>query len=252
MLEFMQAVLEVVVKIVPNILKRKKDEIFNEVGVELFLFYMQANEALICAEEIVHDLEYYVSRTERLGGKRTGASISRQIANKIERQMLNLAEIREIIQRWRFYLSTVGGDSIWRLAALISYKTSVLNALLIPMQEKDLPLSVRIENLEAEEHEGHDFEYYRIRKDLYQRIVETSISVGSPLGSDAYQIVKAYLENSNPKLRIQEIRIALEDLRSALMEAFAVKDIILKVADYRFRDRRSELLQRIPRGPDYL
>ncbi len=57
MLELVQFIIGIISKAIPTMIKDRKAGQLNEIGVELFLFYVRVNEVLMCGEQIVECLE---------------------------------------------------------------------------------------------------------------------------------------------------------------------------------------------------
>jgi len=157
MLDFIQAILNVVAKAVPLAISRKRDNRLSEIGAELFLFYIQVNEALVCAEDIVSSLEVYAARMSghmEKGDDAHAMTAGDWISYKVARQCTNLARIGETMQRWGWPLQILEGESFAEITILLRGKRNALNSLLQSMQAMKLPLSVDLEELQAFVHEA--------------------------------------------------------------------------------------------------
>jgi hypothetical protein len=242
-LEFIQAILSVVAKAVPAAIGQRRDSRLSEIGAELFLFYIQVNEALVCAEDIVSSLEVYVQRmSEHLatGTDSYALTAGGWITPKIARQCVNLAKIGETMQRWGRPLQIIDGESFAEIAVLLSGKRNALNTLLATMQARELPLSATAEELHAlaraAQRAGRDEEHARLDQ-LDEAIRKDSVSLHSRWDPDVYRVVESYLRDRNPRQQVAQIRSVLEDIRSALEQNFSLTDVLMRVGDERFRVR---------------
>lgn len=240
MLELIQAVMGIMTKMIPDFMAKREDVRFNEIGAELFLFYVEVNEMLICAQEITGLLEHSVSIMEHQALHQPDEDVPRvfrrDIVSRTSWQIVSLGRIREMLQRWSNQLWIVNADAIGRLAPLLSNKESALSALLSYMGNERLPLSIRLDNLGSEKKffDREDLDYYSIPEERYRKLIKYSIPLQPPWGADVCDVIKKYLEESDPKVRIERIRGALDDLRSALLDTFTIKDVLLAVGDRRY------------------
>jgi hypothetical protein len=237
MLDFIQTILTIVGKALPAIATRQREKRASKIGAELFLFYVQVNEAIVCAENIIDSLETYV---ERMGLHHEYALTAGEwIEYQVEKQCINLARIGETMAHWREQLQILDGESFAKIIPLLRGKANALDSLLQAMRAKNLPLSVSQEDLEnfarkALDAEASRDEKYRLQDEFANDVLNGSVSLQSPWDSEVCQVVVTYLQERNPRQQIAQIRTVLEKIRAALVANFSIQDVIMEVGDKRF------------------
>jgi len=241
MLEFIQAVLGVLVKALPAAVSQRRNKRLNELGLDLFIFYIQVNEALICAESILAELDEFVDRMTRHA--HVGDNYAIRAGNRISRtaqlQRENLIKIGKTMDRLSLQLQVVDGQAYAKIAVLLNAKAETLDVLLGVMHDSSLPIPIGLaERLQAVMDSAPSDRYPiasdRLEHEVYLNITEGSIALNSLWNADIYRQVSGYLEKVQPRQQIAQIRATLEDIRSALEENFSIKEILLAASNDRF------------------
>jgi hypothetical protein len=247
MLEMLRILADAVSKALPALTKARRENKLRKLGAELFLLYVQINEALICAGRIVSSLEVYIERmSEHRQSGRDGVALNagEWISFEIEKQTLNLARIGQTMQHLRTPLQIVDATSYAQLEPLIEGKRNALDLLLRVMRRGRLPIGVpsrsdALELIEAYRRSRLPWRegYNELVDVLESKLAERSVSSDSPWGENTYQIVSTYLETRKPRDEIAMIRAALDRLRECLEQNFSIQDVLLEVGDEYFDDR---------------
>jgi len=242
MIEFLQPLVDAVSRVLPAFTDRRRRDAVAELGTELFLIYVQLNEALVAAEEIVSSLEAYVSRMQehvQSGQDRYALNGGSWVSDRVRAQLENLQGIRATMNRWRRELQVLDGQSINQLHFLLNEKFGALGALAGAIYHQRLPLGIGDVIL------IDDQGVLRPRHDIVARYEEldrnlamNSVDMNQPWGPEVLAVVERYLTLQRPRERMADIRSSLERIREALESNFSLTDVLMRVGDPRLRQRR--------------
>ena len=240
MLEFLQPFVDAVARAVPAVAAKKERDASAKLGSELFLIYVQFNEALVLAEQIVGSLETYVARMSehvRTGDDRYALTAGDWVMDDVHQQVRNLTHIRERITGWRWHLQVLDGRSSNELRFLLDRKLSALHVLSRAVERQRMPL--RTTGVLIDEHGtlqvGRDPIAYH---ELEDQLAANSVPMDRPWTADVLARVEHYLAARKPREQLAEIRDSLEKIRAALEANFTVTDILLRAGDPRAGRRR--------------
>lgn len=239
MIEFLQPLVNVVTSAVPAIVKKKDRDTSARLGAELFLIYVQFNEALVLAEQIVGSLEGYVERmTEHLqtGEDKYALTAGEWIRDKAHQQLRNLTGIRNRLQRWSWTLQVLDGQATNELEFLLDRKSSALQALSRTIDNQLMPLrttGLLIDDQGALHASDDRYPAHSLFYELGQELAANSVPMNQPWGPETLSIVKNYLARREPRQQLAEIRASLEKIRTALEANFSISDILLRAGDPR-------------------
>lgn len=239
MIEFLKLLVDIASKAISGLGTRHDKKRMSDIGAELFMFYIQVNEALVAGYAIVKSLEFYVESMDSCiaGGGDPDAFKGRpEISHRLQVQRDNLARIGETMQRWGRPLQILDGEACAQIAPLLHGKMNALDALLRLLGEGNLPITMTLEQLLALGHseESSGSQMYRRLMEFEENATNGAVSLGVPWGGEIHKRVKLYLETRNPRRQLDEIRHNLERIREALDRNFTITDILLRVGDERF------------------
>jgi exonuclease VII small subunit len=237
-IEFLQPFVEVVARALPSIAKKKERDDSAALGAELFLVYVQFNEALVLAEEIVASLETYVERMNDDDGFAPAAGS--WISAQVHQQLRNLVGIGNRIDRWKWELQVLDGQSTNNLRFLLSRKMSGLKVLSKVTGEDRFSLrtsGVLIDDQGVLGPRWSTHEYLDNCRELSHGLRESSVRMDETWGPDVLVTVEEYLARRRPREQLDEIRQSLERIRAALEANFTVQDILLRAGDPRANPR---------------
>ena len=241
MIEFLQPLVNSVTTALPAIVKKKERDTSAKLGAELFLIYVQFNEALVLAEQVVSSLEVYVNRMTdhmRTGGDKYALTAGNWVSDKIYQQLRNLQGIRNRIVRWKWELQVLDGQSTNEMRFLLDYKSSALEALARAIDGQRMPLRTTgiliddrgvLRTSDGGSAYGHRVRYNKLSEEL----VASSVPMDEPWGPEILAIVEDYLASRKPREQLDEIRTSLEKVRVALQANFSIGDILIRVGDPR-------------------
>lgn len=245
-IEFLQPLVDAVAKALPAIAKKKDRDASAKLGAELFLVYVQFNEALVLAEEIVQSLEHYVDRMTnhlRTGEDKYVLAAGEWFSDSIHEQLRNLEGIRNRIDGWKWELQVLDGKSTNDLRFLLSRKMSALRALADTIENEHLPLrtsGVLIDDQgtlrSLADRPAHDL--FARYGELAKELTANSVPMNEPWGPKILAIVEGYLASRKPRQQLDEIRDSLEKIKVTLEANFTIGDILFRAGDPRAgRDR---------------
>jgi hypothetical protein len=242
-IEFLQPLVDAVAQAVPAMVKKKERDATAQLGAELFLVYVQSNEALVLAEEIVSTLETYVERMAN--GDRYALEAGSWVSGKIHDQLRNITAIRNRVERFRWEFQVLDGRASNELEFLLGMKYSALRALAGALDEERMPLrksGLLIDDQgvlrRSDFQSSMDFEDQRFTH-LYQDLKEHSVAMDKPWGPEILAVVKDYLADRKPREHLAKIQASLEQIRAALATHFTISDILLHAGDPRAARRQS-------------
>jgi len=239
LLDFLKFFVETATKILPSLVTRRRNQKLHEIGAELLLFYVQVNEALVRAEDIVGSLEVYVSRMKRhieYGDDAYALTAGSWIGPKIDAQGQSLAKIGQTMRRWGIELQLLDGQMYAQLVRLLDEKAGALGMLLHVMTRRKLTLDLHAVLERSIESPG--FQELIRRRELEQEMMKNAVSTTVEWGSDVYVEIARYLDERQPREQLLQIREALEEIRSAILSNFDVSELLLQVGDERFSGYR--------------
>lgn len=245
MIEFLRALVDSATKALPAILKKNERDASARLGADLFLIYVQFNEALVLGERIVRGLEAYVERmTDHTRTVRDyELAADNWVGDKIHQQLRNLTGIRNRLEHWEWHLQVLDGRSTNELRFLLDGKRSALFQLARTVDNQRLPLrttGVLIDDRGVlSTQEGEPSDTHRLYHILGEELAANSVPMDERWGPEVLAIVRNYLASRKPREQLEEIRTSLEQIRMALETNFSISDILLRVGDPRAdRSRR--------------
>jgi hypothetical protein len=243
MIEFLQPLVDSVSRAVPAMAAKKERDEAARLGAELFLVYVQFNEALVLAEDIVHSLEVYVRRMGehlRTGQDSSAMTAGDWVGHKLKQQATNLIGIRERMRDWRWHLQVLDGGAANELSFLLEYKVSAITMLAEVVDQGQVPLrtgglliddggTLRVEAAPGE----RQWRLSEHARALFEQMMAGTVRVDRPWDADVLDVVQQYLAVRKPRENLEAIRISLEKIRAALEANFTVSDILLRAGDPR-------------------
>ena len=226
-LEFLQPLVDLIAKALPALAKRRERDEAAKLGAELFLLYVQCNEALVQGELIVRALE----------NLRAGQS-TRYLAQLIDEQLHKLKAVGGRLNHWAFEFHVLEGRAVLDLIFMTDMKISALGALHGAILDHGLPLrssGVLIDD------DGviqlGDGPSSLAMRDLQYRLSDElavdAVPLDRPFGPTVPAAVEHYLSVRKPREQLLRIQDSLEKIRSALVANFTLSDILLRAGDPR-------------------
>ncbi|MFC0546777.1 hypothetical protein [Kutzneria chonburiensis] len=237
MLEFLQPLVDLIAKALPALAKRRERDEAAKLGAELFLLYVQCNEALIQGERIVLALESYLVRRDGRRNFQTG------LLSMVQEQSRNLGGVAGRLRDFQFEFHVLGGDSYRELLLLTDQKANVLQALTGVIEQQQLPL--RSTGLFIDGGvltpgvERSIAQRVNLRHQLAAELAASALPLDRPWDQDTPAVIEHYLAIRKPREELERIRVSLEKIRTALLANFTLGDILLRAGDPRaHRSRR--------------
>ncbi|MFI5623466.1 hypothetical protein ACIA03_08380 [Nocardioides sp. NPDC051685] len=246
MIEFLKLILDLATKAVPGMVSRSERDRSAQLGAELFLFYVQLNDALVTADQIVVLLELYerqLADAIRVTGQRRDTWVRRELLEVVRKQLTSIQLIGERLDDLNWELQVLDGKSVAALTFLLDEKVSALAVVFEMLRYGRLPL--RIEGIMIDDPLTELPEIRTTRVFEFRDEAEASaISVyGEPQTAavsdrEALRQVRTYLAVRKPREELQHIRDNLEQLREAIASNFTIHDILLHAGDPRIAERQ--------------
>lgn len=237
MLEFLQPLVDLVTKAIPAIAKQNERDKAAKLGAELFLLYVQCNEALVLGAQIVHMLEGYLEEVAR--GSRWADGSREAVSRRMREQLHNLTGIANRLEEFQFGLHVLDGPAYLELKFLTDMKGNALHALCAALDEERLPLrtaGVLIDNdgvLQLPDDGPRHRALAEVQHRLADELTANSVPLDLPWGPDVAATISRYLAVRKPHEQLERIRTALERIREALVANFSLNDILLRAGDPR-------------------
>ncbi|MDQ4110331.1 MAG: hypothetical protein M3306_04420 [Actinomycetota bacterium] len=233
MIEFVKLIVDVVLKAVPGIVSRNERDKAAYLGADLFLLYVQINDVLVRAEQIVTQMERYDQASDLELATARGA-----LLGLVPRQIADIRVITERLQDLDWELKVLGGQSHLALDFLLGIKSSALDVLSHALTLDQLPLGTTSVEVDDEGVRWPD-----IRPTFYarQKVVDNlydELGRENPTRDDEVRRIRAYLDNRQPREEMRAIRENLETLREAIAANFTIQDILIRAGDPRLGRRR--------------
>ncbi|HEY0501815.1 MAG TPA: hypothetical protein VGD48_39130 [Kutzneria sp.] len=227
MLEFLQPLVDLIAKALPALAKRRERDEAAKLGAELFLLYVQCNEALVQGELIVQALEQV-----RAGGS------TRYLAQLIDEQLHKLKAVAIRLNHWQFEFHVLEGRAVLDLIFMTDWKISALHTLRGAILDHGLPLrstGVLIDDdgvIQLGPGPSHPA-MLGLNYQLSDELAADTVPLDQPFGPDVPALVERYLTVRKPREQLDRIRDSLEKIRAALVANFTVSDILLRAGDPR-------------------
>jgi hypothetical protein len=196
--------------------RRKKK--LQEIGARLFLLYMMLNEVLLTGEDILDELyrEGSLASKEGQGEQQEDEPIwRRRIRRLLKQQSENFEYIYDQLYLLRPELVAIDDESDYSVHRLLGNKFRRLAVVCELIEDDRIPPNNLLSGFS---------------------IVEESISCSVPWTAETYAKIEKHV--SEGRKGIEDIRVALGQLRTSLKETFSVQDILLGVGDEKFRELR--------------
>jgi len=233
MIEFVKLIVDVVLKAVPGIVSRNERDKAAYLGADLFLIYVQINDVLVRAEEIVTQMERYDRASDI-----DLATARRALLELVPRQISDIRVITERLRELDWELKVLGGQSHLALDFLLGIKSSALDVLSHALTLDQLPLGTTSVEVDDEGVRWPD-----IRPTFYarQKVLDNlydELGQENPTRDDEVRRIRAYLQQRQPREEMRAIRENLETLREAIAANFTIQDILIRAGDPRLGRRR--------------
>ena len=233
MIEFVKLIVDVVLKAVPGIVSRNERDKAAYLGADLFLLYVQINDVLVRAEEIVTQMERYDRASDIELATARGA-----LLELVPRQISDIRVITERLRELDWELKVLGGQSHLALDFLLGIKSSALDVLSHALTLDQLPLGTTSVEVDDEGVRWPD-----IRPTFYarQKVLDNlydELGRENPTRDDEVRRIRAYLQHRQPREEMRAIRENLETLREAIAANFTIQDILIRAGDPRLGRRR--------------
>jgi hypothetical protein len=196
--------------------RRKKK--LQEIGARLFLLYMMLNEVLLTGEDILDELyrEGSLASKEGQGEQQEDEPIwRRRIRRLLKQQSENFEYIYDQLYLLRPELVAIDDESDYSVHRLLGNKFRRLAVVCELIEDDRIPPNNLLSGFS---------------------IVEESISCSVPWTAETYAKIEKHV--SEGRKGIEDIRVALGQLRTSLKETFSIQDILLGVGDEKFRELR--------------
>lgn len=235
MLEFLQPLVDLIAKAVPAIARHRERDGAAKLGAELFLLYVQCNEALVLGAKIVDSLEYYASMPPH---SRRAYQSYHGLADLVQEQMRNLTGIGNRLDRFQFEFHVLSGRAALDLEFLIDWKSSALTLLANTIAHRQLPLrsaGVLIDDdgvLQLADRPSRS-QLEQLRYQLGDELAASTLPLDRSWGPEASELLQRYLDVRRPREQLDRIRDALETVREALVANFTLGDVLLRAGDPR-------------------
>lgn len=228
MIEFVKLIVDVVLKAVPGIVSRNERDKAAYLGADLFLIYVQINDVLVRAEEIVTQMERYDRAADIELATARGA-----LLGLVPQQISDIRMITARLQELRWELDVLDGQSAAALDFLLGMKTSALDLLSHALTLDHLPLGTT-----SVEVDGEGIRWPEIRPTFHaqQKVLDSlrhELGRDTPTRDDEVRRIRAYLEQRQPREEMRAIRENLEKLREAIAANFTIQDILIRAGDPR-------------------
>ncbi|MEU0266611.1 hypothetical protein [Nocardioides sp. NPDC006303] len=233
MIEFVKLIVDVVLKAVPGIVSRSERDKAAYLGADLFLLYVQINDVLVRAEQIVTQMERYDRASDIELATARGA-----LLELVTDQISDLRVITERLQGLRWELHVIEGPSVVALDLLLTIKSAALDMLSYAVDHDHLPLGTT--SIEVDEEgvrwPGNSPSFRSSQTILHNMFDE--LGRDNPTRDHEVRRIRAYLEHRQPREEMRAIRENLETLREAIAANFTIQDILIRAGDPRLDRRR--------------
>jgi hypothetical protein len=220
MLEAIKVAIELLSKSVnPSAISEwRRKEKLQEIGARLFLLYMVLNEVLLTGEDILDELDRKgpLASKEGQGEQEEDEPIRRRrIRRLLKQQAENFEYIYDQLYLLRPQLVAIDDEFDSSLHRLLGNKFRRLAVVCELIEDDRIPPNNLLSGFS---------------------IVEESISCSVPWTAESYAKIEKHV--SEGRKGIEDVRVALGQLRTSLKETFSVQDILLRVGDEKFRELR--------------
>jgi hypothetical protein len=229
MFEMVKAILEII-KDVTDFSKFSTSNKKTKIGVRLFSVYTNLNQILITGYDIVEKLESYVKECQ-YRSKMNKELYQLYIKDLLKEQSINMGRFVFSARDMILELNIINGKFVMDIKPLISGKISALRDLLNIFEAGSLPIdgptSLQLKELVekwnklsiSDEFWDWEEDYISIRKEI---IKKENIK-------NNYKQIKKYLDNSDLRKSLDEIKSALLLFRDTLEKNFTLSDILVEV-----------------------
>ncbi|SDK49804.1 hypothetical protein SAMN05428985_104250 [Nocardioides sp. YR527] len=233
MIEFVKLIVDVVLKAVPGIVSRNERDKAAYLGADLFLIYVQINDVLVRAEQIVTQMERYDRASDHEAATARG-----DLLQLVPEQISDIKAITERLQALSWELQVLDGQSVVALDFLLGIKSSALDALSYALTLDHLPLGTTSVEVGEEGVRWPDIRPAWDARWMVLHSLREELGGDNPTREDEARRIRAYLEHRQPREEMRAIRENLERLREAIAANFTIQDILIRAGDPRLERRR--------------
>ena len=233
MIEFVKLIVDVVLKAVPGIVSRNERDKAAYLGADLFLIYVQINDVLVRAEEIVTQMERYDRASDIELATARGA-----LLELVPRQISDIRMITGRLQELDWELKVLDGQSYVALEFLLGIKSSALDVLSSALTADQLPLGTTSVEVDEEGIRWPDIRPAWDARWMVLHNLREELGGNNPTRDDEVRRIRAYLQHRQPREEMRAIRESLETLREAISANFTIQDILIRAGDPRLGRRR--------------
>ena len=233
MIEFVKLIVDVVLKAVPGIVSRNERDKAARLGADLFLLYVQVNDVLVRAEQIITQMERYDRASDLELATARGA-----LLQLVPDQISDLRAVTERLQALHWELQVLDGEAYVSLDFLVGIKSSALDQLSYALTLDHLPLGTTTVEVDDDGIRWPEVRpAHHARWTLFDDLRE-ELGRDNPTREDEVRRIRTYLERRQPREEMRAIRENLENLREAIAANFTIQDILIRAGDPRLGRRR--------------
>jgi hypothetical protein len=247
-IDILKALLDFVLKALPQLTDKREGGQKRKLGVELFLIYVEANEIVPVGERIIESLETFAKAMEYAGDTPQEYDLFGPVLSveEFEKQLRRLEHVSSLIfGRHAAVLQILNVDAYYTMDRLMYAKYRDISLLLKELRQWGtshiLPLGAAGDTFDATlqalrrrpSPDELDAELQQVGgranadtlhlcTDMYGRTLVVR-------GNGQYQRIARYLRERQPRERLTDVRQALADLRACLEDHFVIADILTAV-----------------------
>lgn len=220
---------------IANLYRKKR---LNNLGGELFRFYINLNELLTCGSDILNILEQYStsSRLSGLGGP-FGPSTETLISNsnitrgflapKIQEQAVNIRRVIKQLEKFSEELDILDAQLKKRIEVLVDGKVGFLSQLSRILTKGNLiliPDGEYYHNMQKVFNNPPTYMFTELLQFNHKRL---EIFNDLPWTYETNQAIKTYIETQQARKQLENGKEAIQQLHSILKDTFSIQDILI-------------------------
>ncbi|WP_091219821.1 hypothetical protein [Geodermatophilus siccatus] len=227
MIELLKALHDILIRMIEVVPSMRDKRKLDDIAVALLRIHLQLDELISSGYRIVRYAETWIE----VASPEVHSIMIQQVRDELERQHRNLIQLKELLEAEGVYLIATTADVGSGLGAMLDSKFGRLTRLAASINSLEAMYVTGINDEASAPLQSLMMQYFPDKMEDVPAILSgRSISPGQRDWARLRDEVKTYIEEFQPRQRLDELHQAAVELHAAMARSFTVKEMLLAAA----------------------